>query len=241
MAKTAELIKLGDDDVSVRVVRPDDTMSDPVDEVSDDKDVSLICPGCGNVAANTAGFNVHVGRKHPDHPEWKIGAAADKVKVSGRQRVQSDVPNVDLKIPSSKVKSRDIKRLKASIVDDFNPFMLTIVSQTGIPLELMHMEFMGKTLQSEVEFSDMQAEIIARGIVELNGTPVANTVVGMVTPILPYFFGLAAIVVVGLHAFKVFMIRQQIVPALMQMLPNAQQNGQPQTDGSSKSNTPNFV
>lgn len=238
-AKSSELIKLADDDVTVRVVPPADTDPDPVDDATDDKDQSLICPGCGNVAKNVAGFNVHIGQKHKDHPDWKIGGDKIKVGKNRADRVTPDVSNVDLKIPSSKSKAREIKKLKSSIVDDFNPFMLTIISQTGIPLELMHMQFMGKTVQSELEFSDMQAEIIARGIVELNGTPVADTVVGMMTPILPYFFGLAAIVVVGLHAFKVFMIRQQIVPALLQMLPNAQ-NG-PTAENGSKPNTPNFV
>lgn len=188
----------------VEIDIPDDIPTD----ISGGTGADWICESCGAVRNSESALKIHTEAEHP-----RKGARASS-RVS-----ESDGSSVPRQTRTrAKSEDRQIKDLKKSILEEFNPFMITTLSQTGIPIGMMDGTLpTGRTVRQELEFGETEADIIARGIVKLKGTAVAESTLNLVGPLLPYAFGIVALIVVGMHAVKVWVLRGGIIKQLQLM------------------------
>lgn len=222
--------------VSADEVTPDDD-TQPESGVEAPQD--FICPGCDIAPfAKRGEYNQHIRLKHRNHPEWKIAATP-------KGQVVSDARDTPVRGRSKKAQT---ERLKRWILDEANPGIVTLAVQSGVnPLmmDLVAPPLLVKPLREEFQFSETQAALMARGVTEMNGTPIVETVVRVVGPVVPYFFGIAAIVVLGMHAWKCWTLRSMLTnPEFMGKVlaaANTSQNGAASANGSQPVHQPQFV
>jgi hypothetical protein len=217
-------------DVPVFVVDRDD--SDIPEEKNDDG--SVVCTECTRIFDTRSGLNRHLTVAH-NRPDLH-----QKGTPRPRQQRKSSVVDVDYtgEKPSriTDQTSKNVKAVKRGILKSFNPGLCdVIVATSGLPRELLDMPGVlpNTTLRKELTFSDLQAEILAQGIVRMNGTPAAIRATKIVGPILPYAFGLAALAVVVSQVVKVFAFRNMMAKALEV----AQGRGQESSDGAPGNST----
>jgi uncharacterized C2H2 Zn-finger protein len=217
-------------DVPVFVVDRDD--SDIPEEKNDDG--SVVCPECTRIFDTRSGLNRHLTVAHNRPDLHQKGAPRP------RQQRKSSVVDVDYtgEKPSRTTDQtgKNVKAVKRGILQSFNPGLCdVIVATSGLPRELLDMPGVipNTTLRKELTFSDLQAEILAQGIVRMNGTPAAITATKIVGPILPYAFGMAALAVVVSQVVKIFALRDMMA----KVLEVAQGRGQESSDGAPGNST----
>lgn len=211
------------DSPSFEVVPPDDEVID--DSLLDVQ--TFACGACDAVFDSARGLNVHVGHLHPGQDDLKRST----------KKTRSDVPPGEVDKAKRNARATRVDRskrgqtaaIKRSILEDINPFMVRTSVRFGVPEAMLTTSLSGmgfdKPLKEEIGFSETEAAIVARGLVEINGTPAAAAFVRTVGPLVPYAFGLAAVGVVLLHGLKLFALRKQLVTLNAQV--NGSENGSP--------------
>lgn len=208
----------------IDVVRPDepDFPGDGGRVSARSSDATYVCDSCGAVRSSATDLKIHKEAEHPKQRRGRTATGTDTGTDSGT--------------PTRRTKSekREIQELKKSILEDLNPFIISQIVVLGVPPGAMDITLQtGKTVRQEIEFGETQADLLARGVVKMRGTGVANTVTSVVVPFLPYAFGLVALIVLVMHGVKLFMLRQQLV-TMMRMQALAQQ-------GNSGGTSPQYV
>ena len=213
----------------IEVINPidDDGVIEDSSVIEDDP--TYICPICGQTSESVGGMNRHIGKSHPDHPEAKI---PNQRGTSTRRKSETIKP--DVMFDRTKPKAVRAKALSKAIVDDFNPFMLTMVQQTGVPDYMMNWQPVlgGPSVGSMMGLTKFQADLIARGYVEMDGVPALEAMGRMVGPIVPYFFGLAAIAAIVMQGFKIVTLRRMVMEQMSTMA-ESMSNGN-STDGAKR-------
>lgn len=191
------------------VAEPDIEISD-----TDVDEQTVVCDACGKISDTVRGHNIHVGHVHPEQSELK----------KRRTKVESDVPERDrqkrtVRVPPEKrAKDRRVAKLRTDILETVNPVLIQSALLMGLPEPMLTVKLGGgigePTVRERIVFGDRQAGIIARGLVEMEGAPVVEAVVRVVTPFVPYAFGFAALGIVIMHGVQLFMLRKQL--AIMQ-------------------------
>lgn len=204
----------------LELVVPDDG-DEEFNRIADDDDQTFVCGECGDVFNSARGLNIHVGHRH---------VGRDDLKRTTSAKTTSDVPvkdraSVTRTSTRKSPKDKKVEVLQASILQTVNPLFIKGALMFGIPEPMLSVTLgppaISKPLEEELQFTKMQAGIIARGLVEMEGTPIAQTVLNVVGPLVPFAFGIAAIGIVVLHGWKLFAIRRKLVELSGQM-----ENGQ---------------
>jgi hypothetical protein len=197
-----------------RVDVPTEPLGEPVER--DEDDGVILCPGCGTMYDTVHGLHVHMARKHP---EIKVDKPARRRTT--RASTDSDVP--DGAVPGGSRRgpvrmSTKTKRIKAVILDDFNPVI--IEGLEALTKMQKHHDLgpgwdmkspTGKTYREETGFSDFEAGALAKGIVEVGELDALVKIGEKLGPLLPYAFGVFALAVIGFHTYKVLKIRDAMI------------------------------
>ena len=245
---TTEIVETGPDVVFERVI-PRDIEGDSFAEdlsgnIDDDEPAEYICEICSDFFESQRGLNVHLGQKHKDRPDLQRPVSGRSRRT--RTRRGSGIDESDYsgapRIVSSSASSR---RTQKFIVEEVNSFIVTGVSLLGVPDQMIDariIEWMPgqyKSIKEIVTFSPREATVLAEGITRMQVTPVAAKVGGVVGPMVPYFFGLLACVVVVKHVADLVMLRARLAALNAQM--QQAQKGQGQQGQNATTRQPQFI
>lgn len=196
MDLVTDVIDLPLESVSFYVSDPAEHNRPDASEVKDDSD--FICDVCGDFFSSQRGLNGHIGRLHKDRADLKKSSASASRR---RSAPASDIDGDAL--PRTRRDSRSVRPVKRAILNDVNGLIVTGITLAGVPEEAIDFPFIdGKSIKDFVCFSDREASIIAEGIVRMGPTPLASSAARFVGPLAPYGFGIAALVVIGLHVAR---------------------------------------
>ncbi len=210
-----------------------------VADLNTDDNLSVVCEVCGAEFVKQSGLNIHLGHVHPDRADLQ------KRSTSRRPRKPRAVPLPDYDDSDNPVRSstnKDVARIKRTILKSFNPGFVDVVVATGVPREIIDVPGLpdNRSIREELYFTELQAEILAQGIVRMNGTSLATAVGRVAGPILPYAFGLAALAVIIGQAIKVFALRNMVQQLMNQnQVQSVSSNGNG-PDGPS-ANSPRYI
>ncbi len=200
------------------------------DDSADDDESSFICQACGVSKDTQRGLNVHIGHMHPDRKDLQKTSS----RRSSTRRVTPD-SEIDYDGSSSRKPKGEAAAVKRAILKDFNPLIVDALCATGIPRPAMSLPLpTGRTLEQEIKFSDTQADWIARGVVGMKATPVVVKTARVVGPVAPYAFGAVALLIVGVHAFKLWTLRNLIIETIKTSMMNGQQTAGSPDSGNDK-------
>lgn len=192
-----------------------------------DETSSFICEVCGDDLPSQRGLNIHIGRLHPDRKDLQKSAT-----TSGSRKRKSGL-DANSDFDDDKRPKNDVAIIRRAIIKDLNPLVIDAICATGVPRPAMGLQLpTGRTLEEEIKFTNTQADWIARGVVGMKATPIAVTTAKIVGPAAPYFFGLVALAIVGVHSFKLWTLRN----AILEIMKNSMVNTPPEGSSSAKSN-----
>lgn len=115
-------------------------------------------------------------------------------------------------------KDRRADQLKLSILNDLNPQLPQVwaFACQPIPKENFYtLDASGATqptqLGSVVQFTEGQANILGKALAELEKSPIASSVTAMAGPMMPYLYGIGALVIVAMHGAKLYSLRGEML------------------------------
>lgn len=149
-----------------------------------------------------------------------------RAKMSGPSRV---TPDADFEIrrpgpPAEPAKTEDPKAARSAalakgIRDDLNPVLLQGFAMlcSPVPTENFYVVSGEKLVPTELgkacQIDGMKANLLAKGLAELEKSPVSAAAEAYIKPFLPVVYGVLALGVVGFHGYQLITIRDQITRA----------------------------